>query len=194
MGLTCLKAHRRVAFIRYPHAPVEKGPPHRETNGNFSSLIPSDCRRNRRMALRACPALRHPIIPIAFPTVSRKPLFTKRSFSVHSSISGPTEARKLVLEVKKQLERDHPSLPIGKNGRDDEEMIYWFLKDRRFDVEEAVSKLTKAIKWRYEFKVSELSEESVKGVADTGKAYVLDSLDVNGRPVLVVVASKHFPS
>ncbi|XP_031404732.1 CRAL-TRIO domain-containing protein C3H8.02 isoform X2 [Punica granatum] len=146
------------------------------------------------MALRACPALRHPIIPIAFPTVSRKPLFTKRSFSVHSSISGPTEARKLVLEVKKQLERDHPSLPIGKNGRDDEEMIYWFLKDRRFDVEEAVSKLTKAIKWRYEFKVSELSEESVKGVADTGKAYVLDSLDVNGRPVLVVVASKHFPS
>ena len=28
----------------------------------------------------------------------------------------------------------------------------------------------------------------------TGKAYVHDSLDINGRPVLVVVASKHFPS
>ena len=39
----------------------------------------------------------------------------------------------------------------------------------------------------------ELSEESVQSVAETGKAYVHDCLDVNGRPVLVVVASKHFP-
>lgn len=29
---------------------------------------------------------------------------------------------------------------------------------------------------------------------ETGKSYVHDFLDVNGRPVLVVVASKHFPS
>jgi hypothetical protein len=49
-------------------------------------------------------------------------------------------------------------------------------------------------KWRQEFKVSELSEESVKNVAQTGKAYVHDFLDVNDRPVLIVVASKHFPA
>ncbi|XP_021650683.2 CRAL-TRIO domain-containing protein C3H8.02 isoform X3 [Hevea brasiliensis] len=48
-------------------------------------------------------------------------------------------------------------------------------------------------KWRQEFGVSTLTEESVKSVADTGKAYVHDFLDVYDRPVLVVVASKHFP-
>lgn len=42
--------------------------------------------------------------------------------------------------------------------------------------------------------MSELNEESVKGIAGTGKAYVHDFLDVNGRPVLIVVASKHLPA
>jgi hypothetical protein len=51
----------------------------------------------------------------------------------------------LVLEVKEKLEKEHHSLPVGRNGRDDEDMILWFLKDRKFDVQEAVSKLTKAI-------------------------------------------------
>lgn len=32
-----------------------------------------------------------------------------------------------------------------ENGRDDEDMILWFLKDRKFHVEYAVAKLTKAI-------------------------------------------------
>lgn len=48
-------------------------------------------------------------------------------------------------------------------------------------------------KWREEFGVSELSEESVRSAAETGKAYVHDFLDVYDRPVLIVVASKHFP-
>ncbi|XP_031287758.1 phosphatidylinositol transfer protein CSR1 isoform X3 [Pistacia vera] len=100
----------------------------------------------------------------------------------------------LVLQVKERLQKDYSSLPVGKNGRDDEDMILWYLKDRRFSVEEAVAKLTKAIKWRQEFRVSELNEESVKGIAETGKAYVHDFLDVNGRPVLIVVASKHLPA
>ena len=34
----------------------------------------------------------------------------------------------LVLQVKEKLEKYYPSLPVGKNGRDDEEMILWFLK------------------------------------------------------------------
>ncbi|KAF0935475.1 hypothetical protein E2562_033617 [Oryza meyeriana var. granulata] len=105
-----------------------------------------------------------------------------------------TSSNKLVLEVKERLEREHPGLPTGRNGRDDEEMILWFLKDRKFSIDETVSKLTKAIKWRQDFGVSELSEESVKGLYQTGKAYVHDSFDIYGRPVLVVVASKHFPS
>lgn len=49
-------------------------------------------------------------------------------------------------------------------------------------------------KWRQEFGVSELTEESVSDLYQTGKAYVHEHTDVNGRPVLVVVASKHFPA
>ncbi|XP_019182027.1 PREDICTED: phosphatidylinositol transfer protein CSR1 isoform X1 [Ipomoea nil] len=104
----------------------------------------------------------------------------------------PKETRKLVLEVKEKLSQ-YGNLPVGKNGRVDEEMILWFLKDRKFSVEDAVSKLTKAIRWRHEFGVSNLSEESVKSKAETGKAYLHDNFDVYGRPVLIVEASKHFP-
>ncbi|KAG2635057.1 hypothetical protein PVAP13_2NG313200 [Panicum virgatum] len=107
---------------------------------------------------------------------------------------GAASTSKLVVEVKERLAREHPGLPTGRNGRDDDDMILWFLKDRKFSVDEAVSKLTKAIKWRQDFGVSELSEESVKGLYQTGKAYVHDSLDIDGRPVLVVIAAKHFPS
>lgn len=49
-------------------------------------------------------------------------------------------------------------------------------------------------KWREEFGVSELSKESVRTAAETGKAFVLDFHDVYDRPVLIVVASKHFPA
>ncbi|XP_021889042.1 uncharacterized protein LOC110808021 [Carica papaya] len=69
------------------------------------------------------------------------------NFSLRNCMVTPNESRKLVLEVKKKLEKEYNSLPVGKNGRDDEEMILWFLKDRKFSVEEAVAKLTKAIKW-----------------------------------------------
>ncbi|KAH0468658.1 hypothetical protein IEQ34_001890 [Dendrobium chrysotoxum] len=48
-------------------------------------------------------------------------------------------------------------------------------------------------KWREDFGVSTLSEDSVKSIYSTGKAYVHGFTDVKGRPVLVVVASKHFP-
>ncbi|TYJ19338.1 hypothetical protein E1A91_A09G185000v1 [Gossypium mustelinum] len=48
-------------------------------------------------------------------------------------------------------------------------------------------------RWRQEFGVADLSEDTVKSIAKTGKAYVHDFLDVNDRPVLIVVASKHLP-
>ncbi|XP_074316808.1 uncharacterized protein LOC141653066 [Silene latifolia] len=110
-----------------------------------------------------------------------------------SSTLDADNSRKLVLQVKEKLKNDYHELPVGKNGRDDESMILWFLKDRKFAVDEAVQKLSRAIKWRQEFGVSHLSEDSVKGAAKTGKAYVHDLLDEKGRPVLIVVASKHFP-
>ncbi|KAF8037092.1 hypothetical protein BT93_B0107 [Corymbia citriodora subsp. variegata] len=143
------------------------------------------------MALRASHALRR---PFSSPPVSSKPSIRTGAFSVRCSSFDSHDARKLVLEVKEKLVKDYGGLPVGKNGRDDEDMIYWFLKDRKFVIQDAVAKLTKAIKWRQEFKVSELTEESVKSIAETGKAYVHDFLDVNDRPVLVVVVSKHFPA
>lgn len=42
--------------------------------------------------------------------------------------------------------------------------------------------------------MSELNEDSVRGIAESGKAYVHDFLDIDERPVLIVVASKHLPA
>ncbi|XP_077219806.1 sec14p-like phosphatidylinositol transfer family protein isoform X2 [Tasmannia lanceolata] len=142
------------------------------------------------MALRFSHPLRHSVF---FPSPLNKSLRICKISAVNPS-PRPIETHKLVLEVKEKLEREHPSLPVGRNGRDDEDMILWFLKDRKFRVEDAVTKLTRAIKWRQEFRVSELSEESVKSIAGTGEAYLHHFNDVTGRPVLVVVASKHFPA
>ncbi|KAI3920852.1 hypothetical protein MKW92_053324 [Papaver armeniacum] len=142
------------------------------------------------MAIRLSHPLRHHLLNPNHHT--NKPLRV-RKFSIKNEKSEPVEPHKMVMKVKQTLEKDYKNLPVGKNGRDDEDMILWFLKDRKFDIEESVSKLTKAIKWRQEFNVSELSEESVERLARTGKAFVHDCLDVNGMPVLVVVASKHFP-
>ncbi|XP_059642380.1 phosphatidylinositol transfer protein CSR1 [Cornus florida] len=141
------------------------------------------------MALRLSPLLRHHFAP----SLRSMKLSPFRNFSIHNHISDPKDSHKLVMEVKEKLGKDHYSLPVGKNGRDDEDMILWFLKDRKYSVEDAVLKLTKAIKWREEFGVSKLSEETVRSVAETGKAYVHDFLDNYDRPVLIVVASKHFP-
>ncbi|XP_027168048.1 phosphatidylinositol transfer protein CSR1 isoform X1 [Coffea eugenioides] len=124
---------------------------------------------------------------------SSKPIGIRKLLAVRLCALAPKDAQKLVVEVKEKLEKECSSLPAGKNGKDDEELILWFLKDRRFSVEEAVPKLTKAIRWYHEFGVSELSEESVRSAAESGKAYVHDYLDVNSRPVQIVEASKHFP-
>lgn len=43
------------------------------------------------------------------------------------------------------LEKHHQNLAVGKNGRDDEEMILWFLKDRDYSVEDATERPAKAI-------------------------------------------------
>ncbi|XVF19472.1 hypothetical protein REPUB_Repub11eG0113600 [Reevesia pubescens] len=146
------------------------------------------------MTIHTCEALRACGPPLFTSSNLAPQRFRNCYFSVQNCIIDPNNSRKFVLEVKKKLEKEHYSLPVGKNGRDDEDMILWFLKDRRFSVEEAIKKLTKAIRWRQEFGISDLSEDAVKGIAETGKAFVHDSLDINDRPVLIVVASKHLPA
>ena len=43
--------------------------------------------------------------------------------------------------------------------------------------------------WRRDFGVDGLTEESVREIAATGQAYLHSSPDVEGRPVVVVVAA-----
>ncbi|XP_078149327.1 sec14p-like phosphatidylinositol transfer family protein isoform X1 [Carex rostrata] len=146
------------------------------------------------MALKLTNTLRSPFSPSFSLRAKTERRFVVLRCSAEYQTLSSDDHSKLVLEVKEKLNKEYPSLATGKNGRDDEEMILWFLKDRKFSVEESVSKLSKAIKWRQEFGVTELSEESVKELYKTGKAYVHDHLDKYGRPVLVVVGSKHLPA
>ncbi|KAI5066273.1 hypothetical protein GOP47_0018897 [Adiantum capillus-veneris] len=104
------------------------------------------------------------------------------------------EQLKLVQDVKSKLQSLHPELPVGKNGRDDDDLLLWFLKDRKYNVDAAVGKLVKALTWRRDFDVDRLTEDSVKGIATTGKAYLHSSPDIEGRPVVVVVAANHVPA
>ncbi|KAI3454460.1 hypothetical protein Pfo_011123 [Paulownia fortunei] len=140
--------------------------------------------------LRLRPALAHHFKAVSVHCEKPTKVF---KLSIRSCSVAPENTHRLVAEVKEKLEKEYNNLPVGKCGRDDEEMILWFLKDRKFSVEDAVSKLSKAIRWRKEFGVSDLSEESVKRVAETGKSYLHNYLDVQDRPVLIVEASKHFP-
>jgi len=48
-------------------------------------------------------------------------------------------------EVKARLEFERADLPVGKNGRDDEDLLLWFLRDRSFDVDAAIAKLIEAL-------------------------------------------------
>ncbi|KAL2629142.1 hypothetical protein R1flu_013828 [Riccia fluitans] len=99
-----------------------------------------------------------------------------------------------VEEVKKRLEKEHGHLKSGKNGRDDPALISWFLKDRKLDVDTTVAKLARALKWRSEFGVDQITDEFVAATTAKGAAYLHTHRDKSDRPTIVVVAKKHFPS
>eukprot|EP00252_Welwitschia_mirabilis_P021547 TRINITY_DN5556_c0_g1_i1.p1 TRINITY_DN5556_c0_g1~~TRINITY_DN5556_c0_g1_i1.p1 ORF type:complete len:165 (-),score=18.51 TRINITY_DN5556_c0_g1_i1:9-503(-) len=65
--------------------------------------------------------------------------------STMDPVPSSEEHQKLIKTVKDRLEAEHGYLPIGRNGRDDEQLILWFLKDRKFDIDKTVFKLVKAI-------------------------------------------------
>ena len=48
-------------------------------------------------------------------------------------------------QVKARLESERADLPVGKNGWDDEDLILWFLRDRKFDVDATVAKFIKTL-------------------------------------------------
>jgi chlorite dismutase len=53
--------------------------------------------------------------------------------------------RQSVDQVKTRLESERADLPVGKHGRDDKDLILWFLRDRKFDVDATIAKLIKAL-------------------------------------------------
>jgi len=69
--------------------------------------------------------------------------------------------------------------------------MQWFLRDRKFDVDETVNKLEKMMKWRQDFRVDDITEHTVSSEKATGKAFVHTHQDVNGRPVIIIRVEKH---
>ncbi|GBG63839.1 hypothetical protein CBR_g39624 [Chara braunii] len=107
---------------------------------------------------------------------------------------GPAGHAEALDKLKRKLDVENPELPVGTYGRDDDELLTWFLRDRRYDVSEAAFKLVRMLRWRQEFGVTNVTQESVARIAATGKAYLHDQLDLVGRPVLVVRVARHLPN
>ena len=51
----------------------------------------------------------------------------------------------LIEETKFRLGAEYADLTVGRGGRDDEGLLVWFLKDRKYDVEAAVTKVARFI-------------------------------------------------
>jgi len=71
----------------------------------------------------------------------------------------------------------------------DEQTIEWYLKDRRYDVEEAEGKIRDTYKWRKS--IGDVQEPDVAEEMATGKTLVHEHKDIHGRSVLLVNARKH---
>ena len=74
-------------------------------------------------------------------------------------------------------------------GAPDAATQQWFLRDRKLGVAEAADKLTRMMEWRRGF--MPLAWADVEQEAATGKAYLHAHKDINGRPVIIVCASRH---
>ena len=99
------------------------------------------------------------------------------------------EERKGAGEVKKLLEATQP-----RWAEVDEVTATWFLRDRRYDVKKAAGKLRRMLEWRERLGGGwgkQFPWEQVEPEAQTGKAYVHDTTDRFGRPVIVVDVGKH---
>lgn len=63
---------------------------------------------------------------------------------------------------------------------------------RKLNVDEAAEKLSRMMQWRQDFlRGVAPSAADVAAEAATGKAYLHSHKDVNGRPVIVIRASRH---
>jgi hypothetical protein len=87
------------------------------------------------------------------------------------------------LQALVRLKNRFKGSPFGEPTDDEAK---WFLRDRGFEVEEAYSKLATCLRWRKQFGLQNVTFESVKKEAASGKVYLHEFCDVYGRPVLVI--------
>eukprot|EP00188_Purpureofilum_apyrenoidigerum_P004702 Plantae.Rhodophyta-Purpureofilum_apyrenoidigerum.ctg55131.p1 GENE.Plantae.Rhodophyta-Purpureofilum_apyrenoidigerum.ctg55131~~Plantae.Rhodophyta-Purpureofilum_apyrenoidigerum.ctg55131.p1 ORF type:complete len:278 (-),score=60.07 Plantae.Rhodophyta-Purpureofilum_apyrenoidigerum.ctg55131:260-1066(-) len=76
-----------------------------------------------------------------------------------------------------------------KKDQPDDATLEWFLADRRYDVEEAYAKLSGMLEWKR--RLESIPMEDVERENSTGKAFFHRDVDIHGRKVLIVRASKH---
>ncbi|KAF8062701.1 SPAC3H8.02 [Scenedesmus sp. PABB004] len=94
-------------------------------------------------------------------------------------------------EQQQALEQLTARMSAGGAECPDADTLRWYLRDRYFDVAEAEQKLRATLAWRTAFRAGHISAEDVAAEAATGKSVVHDSLDVYGRPVLLIRAKQH---
>ena len=93
-----------------------------------------------------------------------------------------------VIQVRKQLRENHSDEISGVEN----DIVDWFIRDRKLDGEAALKKIVKYQSWRKEnFSQESLNAPSVIEEAKTGKAVLMKERDVLGRPVVLVTLIKH---
>lgn len=87
----------------------------------------------------------------------------------------------------------HRNLPKwhGRAALEQPALLWWFLRDRRFDVSEAASKIERCLLWRKEFRAERLGPELFGREMRSRKAYLHRHTDLAGRPVMVAFAHRH---
>ncbi|CAL5221135.1 g3271 [Coccomyxa viridis] len=95
-------------------------------------------------------------------------------------------------EQKEAMQALQQRMQNCRAGVPDAATQQWFLRDRKLNVGEAADKLVRMMQWRQDFlRGVTPSAADVAAEAATGKAYLHSHKDVNGRPVIVIRASRH---
>lgn len=104
----------------------------------------------------------------------------------------PATAWARIAEVQQKL-KGYADLPKYHHqpAVDNAALLWWFLRDRRLDVNEATEKLVKCLRWRQKFRVEYLGPDMFMKELRAGKGYVHEHRDLAGRPVMVAIARRH---
>ena len=78
-----------------------------------------------------------------------------------------------------------------KTAAQDDELLKWYLRDRKFDVDAAEKKLITMLQWRQDFGADQIQLTDIAKESATGKAYLHQHTDSQGRPVVIIRGAHH---